>query len=277
MRRSVALPLAVLALSSSVGCNALQNASYGGKATATASAAEVRALAVDNRNGSIEVVRTEGVAGAEVKAEIWAHGATPEEANRRAAESKLVVEHDASGTLRVRIDFPAPVNPSDSASISVRAADAERLELVTSNGSIGCEGFTAPLRARTTNGAIRVERHLGEMDLDTSNGRIEVKRSSGGVQAGTSNGRIEIALAEGATSDVQARTSNGAISLEVPGSWQGTVEANTSNGSVELDAGGRGSTVRASRNAGTMTVGDPAAARATLRTSNGAVRVHAAK
>jgi DUF4097 and DUF4098 domain-containing protein YvlB len=276
MTRTTALLLAVFSVVTIAGCTAFQKKSFGGKAEATASAAELRALSVENRNGSIEVVQAEGVAGAEVTAEIRAFASTPAEAHRRTAEAKLVAEHDASGTLRVRVDFPAPAHPSDSASITVRAARADRLELVSSNGAIACEGFAAPLGARTSNGAIRVDRHSGDMDLVSSNGRIEVKRSTGGVQANTSNGRIEIALDEGATGDVTARTSNGAITLELPASWQGSVEANTSNGSVELDAGDRGSAVKSSRDSARMTLGNAAAAKAILRTSNGAIRVTAA-
>lgn len=276
MKRTTALLLAVLSVAPIAGCKVISNASFGGKAEATASATEIRTLAVDNRNGSIEVVQAEGITGAEVTAEIRARGATQEEADRRSAEAKLVIESDAGGTLRVRVDFPEPRNGSDSASITVRAARADGLELVSSNGAIACEGFAAPLRARTSNGAIRVERHRGEMNLDTSNGRIEVKRSNGAVQAGTSNGRIEIALDEGATGDVTAITSNGAIEFELPASWQGSLEAKTSNGAVEVGTLGGSVSVKTDRNSANVTIGNAEAAKASLRTSNGSIRVKSA-
>ena len=96
------------------------------------------------------------------------------------------------------------------------------------------------------------------------------------VDASTTNGRIEIALDEGATEPIEARTTNGAITLELPASWQGSIDGSTSNGSVEIETGGRGTAVRASRNSASATIGDAAKAKASLRTTNGAVRVDAA-
>jgi len=275
MKTCTTLVALLLASAQLAGCASTWNTHFG-KAHVTASAAEVRSLAVDGRNGAITAIQDASVAGVEVKAAIQAHAATQDEANRRTAEAKLVIEPDAAGTLRVRVDFPEPRHPSDSAAIEIRAARVDGLTLETSNGRLSAEGFTAPLVARTTNGAIRVDRHRGSMTLESSNGSVEARRSIGAVDASTTNGRIEIALDEGATEAIEARTTNGAITLELPASWQGSVDASTSNGRVEIETGGRGAAVRASRNSASATIGDGAKAKATLRTTNGAVRVNAA-
>lgn len=268
--------VSLLITSAPLGGCASTWASHFGKADAMASAAAVQAVAVDGRNGDITAIQDSSVSGLEVKAEIRAFASTQEEADRRTAEAKLVVEPDASGTLRVRVDFPEPRHGSDSAAIEIRAARVDGLTLETSNGGVSAEGFTAPLVARTTNGAIRVDRHRGSMTLDSTNGRVEARRSIGAVDASTTNGRIEIALDEGATESIEARTTNGAITLELPASWQGSVDGSTSNGRVEIETGGRGTAVRASRNSASVTIGDAAKAKANLRTTNGAVRVDAA-
>lgn len=239
-------------------------------------APETRSLTVDLHNGAIEVSRDDAIAGIEVEAKIRAYGETTAKAQERAAATKLSVEPGADGMVTVRIDFPAPRHGSDSASLSIRGGRLETMSLATSNGSITADGCAGAIAARTSNGAIRIEDHSGPTTAETSNGRVELRRVGGPVRVTTSNGALEITLADGATGDVQARTSNGRISLELPVSWQGEIEATTSNGSIELDGSGRGSTVRASRNEASMALGDSAAARATLRTSNGAVRVRAA-
>jgi DUF4097 and DUF4098 domain-containing protein YvlB len=263
------LPIAVLALG---GC-----ASFSADRVETLThAPEVRSLSVDLRNGAIKVSRDEAIAGIEVQAEIRAYGKTVSNAKERADAVKVSVARGDDGKVTVRVEFPAPYHGNDSASVSIRAGRLETMSLVTSNGAISADGCPGPITARTANGAIDIKEHAGPTTAETSNGRVALRRVGGPVQANTSNGSIEIVLAEGATGDVQARTSNGRISLELPSSWQGAIEAVTSNGSIELDGSGRGATVRASRNSAAMTIGDSAAARATLRTSNGAVRVNAA-
>lgn len=276
MKTCTTLVALLLASAPLGGCVSTWNYSHFGKTDATASAAAVQAVAVDGRNGDISAIQDASVAGVEVKAEIRAFASTQEEADRRTAEAKLVVEPDAAGTLRVRVDFPEPRHPSDSAEFEIRAARVDGLTLETSNGAVSAAGFTAPLVARTTNGAIRVDRHRGSMTLDSTNGRVEARRSIGAVDASTTNGRIEIALDEGATEAIEARTTNGAITLELPASWQGEIDGSTSNGRVEIETGGRGAAVRSSRNSASATIGDGAKAKATLRTTNGAVRVDAA-
>lgn len=276
MKTCTTLVALLLASAPLGGCVSTWNNAHFGKTDATASAAAVQAVAVDGRNGDISAIQDASVAGVEVKAEIRAFASTQEEADRRTAEAKLVVEPDAAGTLRVRVDFPEPRHPSDSAEFEIRAARVDGLTLETSNGAVSAEGFTAPLVARTTNGAIRVDRHRGSMTLDSTNGRVEARRSIGAVDASTTNGRIEIALDEGATEAIEARTTNGAITLELPASWQGEIDGTTSNGRVAIETGGRGTAVRSSRNSASATIGDGSKAKATLRTTNGAVRVDAA-
>jgi DUF4097 and DUF4098 domain-containing protein YvlB len=232
--------------------------------TRTASAADAKSVAVENRNGRVTITRDESVKELTVTAEIQCAGRTDEEAKQRADATTLEVTRDDAGLVRVRVKFaPVPdgVNGwgNDAANLDVKAPNLAGIEVVSSNGAIQVEGgFGGATRLRTSNGAIEGIGIGAPAQLETSNGSVDVQ------------------LTAGQTGNVEIRTSNGSVKLSLPASWQGRAEADTSNGRVSMDGGGRAQKVTVERNQGTMDVGEAGKASATVRSSNGSVTVRAA-
>jgi len=232
--------------------------------TRTASAADAKSVAVENRNGRVTLTRDESAKELTVTAEIQCAGRTDEEAKQRADATTLDVTRDGAGLVRVRVKF-APVPDgvtgwgNDAANLDVKAPNLAGIEVVSSNGAIQVEGG-----------------FVGATRLRTSNGAIEGIGIGAPAQLETSNGSVDVQLTAGQTGNVEIRTSNGSVKLSLPASWQGRVEADTSNGRVSMDGGGRAQKVTVERNQGTMDVGEAGKASATVRSSNGSVTVRAA-
>lgn len=280
--------LAVTALAAMLplsGCR-LDAATADGSLTATVS--DPRSLLVTHANGSVEIVKDPSATTMRVSATIRCVGESKEAAEARVKAAKLVADRGADGRVRVQVVFPdrGPsavrmqigwVGSDDSASLEIRAAQLDGIEVTTSNGSIVSGAFAGPAKLRTSNGSIQIDGHAGSVDLDTSNGSITAMRVGTPLTADTSNGRIEISLADGAAGDVKLDTSNGRVELALPAAWQGTVHAETSNGSIETNvAAGTSTKVKHGDGDATVTIGDGTKAKATIDTSNARVNIRAA-
>ena len=276
---------AVLAISLLFGCR-LDAATADGALTATA--ADAKSLLVNNSNGGVEIVKDPSATTMQLSAKIRCVAESKEAAQARVKATKLVTERDADGRVRVQVIFP-PRPPDavrvqvgwtgsqDSASLVIRAAQLDGIEVATSNGSIASGAFAGAAKLRTSNGSIQIDGHAGSVDLGTSNGSITAVLVGTPVVAETSNGRIEVSLADGATGDVKLDTSNGRVELALPAAWQGTVHAETSNGVIETNvAAGTSTKVKHGDGDATVTIGDGTKAKATIDTSNGRVNIRAA-
>jgi len=244
-----------------------------------------KSVVVSTENGSVELIHDPAATTMQITATIRCTGDTEEKAAARVKATKLTATRDADGKVTIAVEFP-PREPAvtvvfmgtisashDSASIVVRAADLDGIEVTTSNGSIAVGAFRGPARLVTTNGSIEVKDHAGSIKARSTNGAIRASGVLAPVVAETSNGRIEVALAPEAQGDIELDTSNGSVSLELGENWQGTVSADTSNGKVDLSGGEVVRTVGAM----TMTIGDAKRAKATIDTSNGRITVRAAR
>lgn len=269
--------LAGVACLSLAACR-LSTASAEGSLSATAS--DAKSLIVKNENGSVEIVKDPAATELQIVAKMRCAAESKEAAEARLKATKLVAERDAQGRVRVQVVFPSRepaamtvvLNAStEGASLLIRAANLDGIEVETSNGSITCGAFAGLAKLGTSNGSIRIDEHTGPVHLDTSNGAIEATGVGTPVIAETSNGRIEISLAETATGDVKIDTSNGRAELRLSKAWQGTVRADTSNGSIETLA--PTATVVNERDEATVTFGDGTKAKATIDTSNGRVTI----
>lgn len=224
------------------------------------SVADAKSVVVASENGSVQLVRDDAATTMQITATVRCSAATDEKAQARVQATKLTAVRDQAGKVTIGVEFPPNEDAGshwyscDSASIVIRAAALDGIEVATSNGSIDVGAFS------------------GAAKLTTSNGSIEVKDHAGPVDARSSNGRIQVSLASDAQGDVSLATSNGSVSLELGEAWQGTVTADTSNGRLDL-AGGE---VVKGNGSKTMTIGDAAKAKATIDTSNGRVTVRAA-
>lgn len=236
-----------------------------------------KSVVVATENGSVELVQDSAATTMRVSVAVRCTAGTVEKAEARVKATRLVAERDADGKVHVAVEFPPRENAaslvhigeSDSASIVIRAASLDGIEVTTTNGSIAVGAFRGTARLSSSNGSITINDHAGPVDARSSNGAIRASGVHAPVNAETTNGRIQIALAPEAQGDIELETSNGSVSLELGESWQGTVTADTSNGKIDL-AGGE-----VAKKAGrkTMTVGDGSRAAATIDTSNGRVTV----
>lgn len=244
-----------------------------------------QSVTVSGENGSVEIIRDPAATTMQISAAIRCSGSTEEKAAERVKATKLVATRDASGRVRVGVEFPpresavtVVVNgdmsaSEDSASIVIRAASLDGVDVTTTNGSIDSGAFSGAAKLSTTNGSIEIKDHAGPVDARSSNGSIVASGVRAPVSASTSNGRITVVLAPDAQGSVDLRSSNGSIVLDLGQAWEGTVTADTSNGKIDLSGG----TVAKKDGARTMAVGDAAKAKATLDTSNGRITVRAPK
>ena len=247
--------------------------------------ADAKSLVVTGENGKVELIQDASATTMQVEAVIRCSSDTQAKADARVAAATLTAVKDEGGTVRVSVEFPPRDSavPSmliggsmgsndDSASIVIRVASLEGIEVSTTNGSIAVGAFRGAAKLSTSNGSIEVKDHAGPIDARSSNGAIRASGVHAPVVADTSNGRIEISLAPDAQGDVTIDTSNGSVLLDLGSAWQGTVTADTSNGKIELSGGD----VVTKFGTKTMTIGDAAKAKAVIDTSNGRVTVRVA-
>jgi hypothetical protein len=105
-------------------------------------------VVVATENGSVELIQDASAATMQVSAAIRCSADTIEKAEARVKATRLVAERDASGKVRVGVEFPpreAAVTvvlvgdyegSTDSARIVIRAASLDGIEVSTTNGSI---------------------------------------------------------------------------------------------------------------------------------------------
>ena len=265
-----ALPIVGLA-----GCAINQVSSKGELSQAVADA---KSVVVAGENGSVELIRDPAATTMQISAAIRCSADTEENAAARVKATKLTAERDASGKVRIAVEFPQReqmymTGSSDSANIVIHAANLDGVEVSTSNGGITVGAFAGPAKLETSNGSIELKDYAGPIDARSSNGAILASGVLAPVVADTSNGRIEIVLAPQAQGNLVLDTSNGSVLLELGEGWQGTVTADTSNGKIDLSGG----EVVRKHGLKTMTIGDASKATAKIDTSNGRVTVRSAK
>jgi len=281
-RRTVSLAVNLLVAAVCMSLVACRLSTANAEGALSASVGGVKSLVVKNVNGSVEIVKDPAATDLQISAKVRCAAESKEAAEARLKDTKLLAERDAEGCVRVEVVFPSRepaamnvvLNASrEGASLVIRAANLDGIEVDTVNGSITSGAFAGRAKLGTSNGAIRIDGHAGPVHLGTSNGSIEAARVGTPLIAETSNGRVEVSLAETATGDVTIDTSNGRVELQLPAAWQGTVHADTSNGSVETSIPSA-KVVSASRGEATVTVGDGTKAKATIDTSNRRVTIH---
>ncbi len=281
LRRGLALLAAAGALPLAAGC-----ASAGGRwdgspawsTTHTETVQDAQSLVVENQNGSIVVKRELVGVAMRIDAKVRCAAGSEADAKARAEGAKLVATRDPDGKVHVRVEFPQRDGgsfPQDAASIEVRVPMLNGIEATTTNGRIEVGGFRGPLTLRTSNGSVDVDGNEGPVNIQTSNGKVSAVGVGAPAVVRTSNGGVTVTLAPSATGNVDVTTSNGPVSVNLPGTWEGTVSADTSNGGVKLEGTGRARNLSVQWDKGSMELGDAAKATATVKTSNGRVRVSA--
>ena len=116
----------------------------------------------------------------------------------------------------------------------IAAPKGARLQLVSSNGRVVCEGIRGTIKTITSNAKVEVVEATGPIDITTSNGAVEIEATDALVEAKSSNGPIRFtgSLAEG---NQKFHTSNASINLALPADSQFKVDAATSNARIKCD------------------------------------------
>ncbi|MCE2883966.1 MAG: DUF4097 family beta strand repeat-containing protein [Planctomycetaceae bacterium] len=243
--------------------------------------ADGKSVTIATKNGGVELIHDPAATAIEITARIRCAGETEEKAAERVKATRLVAVREESGLVRIGVEFPSDGRSGvdggtfskDGATIVVRAANLDGIDVMTTNGGIDVGAFAGPARLETSNGSIKIKAHAGPIEARSSNGAIRASGVRAPILADTSNGGIEISLADDAEGEIELDTSNGNVTIELGKAWQGTVTADTSNGRIEL-SGGEVVTKQGTR---IMTVGDGSKAKATIDTSNGRVTVRGAR
>lgn len=197
----------------------------------------------DARSGSIEVIAGSGP-GVTVRRTVHYRGDTvPEPAQRVSGGVLSLTNGTCSGRCSIdyRLEVPASATVRlDSGSGRVTVAGVAAADVVTSSGAVRAERLAGPLKVRTSSGSVFADQLAGP-DAD----------------ARSESGDVRLAFAK-APASVAVRTSSGDAEVKVPPAPYAL--------DVSTDSGERDVTLPA----------DPsAAARLTLRTSSGDIRIAA--
>ena len=245
---------------------------------------EAMGIDVKTRNGRISVERAD-VQLVEINATIKARS------EERLQNTRVVAEHDETGTLVVRVEWPDGKRKNrEGCSFEIRTPGAYGVALDSSNGSLRIRGLSGEAVLDSSNGSLTVEDHQGDVQAytsngaitlngidgsvtaDTSNGKVRVLDVAGSVDVDTSNGSVTVELAADSRGPVRADTSNGSVNLVVNEQFVGELVLDTSNGGISFDAPATVSRVSTRRNHAVLQFGE-GGPKSVVSTSNGSIKV----
>ena len=132
-------------------------------------------------------------------------------------------------------------NPEDwIAFLIIQAPNGAVLDLSSTNGPIGVNGFSGSIHARNTNGPVTFHDVGGQVRAEVQNGPITVKSSGGDFRLSAQNGPLTIDLdgIQWSGGELEGHTQNGPLTLKLPESYQSSVRVDASKHSpVECLAG----------------------------------------
>lgn len=183
-------------------------------------------LAVDNRNGSVLVQRTDGdqlrVAGAK-------RGST------REALDSISVDVVEGEQFVVDVSFTGDDPTWDrSVTLTVDVPEGVTVDRVaTENGGVTVADVRGDVDATTRNGDVDVSDVAGFVSLETSNGSVSARNTTGLRGARTSNGDVDVDLLA-MRGDVRCASSNGSVTVRVGSGVATGFRLTTSNGGATV-------------------------------------------
>lgn len=223
-------------------------------------------LDVQSRNGAVTVRRADGDT-VRITARLKARS------KERLDATRLIAEHDAAGTLVIRVAWAdgRPLS-NEGCSFEIETPGAYGVRLDSGNGALSIAGLEGEARLDTSNGAITVTDHVGPVFADTSNGRVTLRNVAGPVEVDTSNGSVTVELAEHTEGPVRIDTSNGGVRLAVSPAFRGELVLDTSNGGISFDTPMNVKRMSARRNHAVLRFGEGGPT-SVVSTSNGRITV----
>lgn len=220
-RRTVSLAVNLLVATVCMSLVACRLSTANAEGALSASVGGAKSLVVKNVNGSVEIVKDPAATDLQISAKVRCAAESKEAAEARLKDTKLVAERDAESCVRVQVVFP-PREPAagtvmlggsgEGASLVIRAANLEGIQVDTVNGSITSGAFAGRAKLGTSNGSIRIDGHGGPVHLDTSNGSVETSIPSAKVVS-ASRGEATVTVGDGTKAKATIDTSNGRVTI----------------------------------------------------------------
>ncbi len=197
--------------------------------------------------------------------------------DERGAHGSSGMNFGKSPAANLTVELPAGVKlaaKTGDGRIDIKDAGADVIAK-SGDGEITIAGAAGTVEARSGDGDITLEAVKGAVNAHTGDGNIRVWAGTASVKLASGDGSIEVHVATaGDGQSVQAHTGDGSITVYLPQSFSGEVEASTGDGSLESDfpmtVNGHMDTHHMH---GTVGSAGPNAARVTLTTGDGNVRL----
>lgn len=234
--------------------------------------ANLSALEVRTRNGSIAFDAASAGDGAYVDVTKKARGFTPEDAENALDAIDVYVEPAGAGTQRVGWRWRGLKAPTWRARVSfdIRGPGDIDLKANTHNGPIKVGGVAGDVNIITHNGRINVESSEGELYAQTHNGGISAVYAGDEVTLVTHNGQIVADLTGCRAVNGSITTHNGSVEVAVGDSMSARLSCHSHNGGIRCSVPLTESEINRRRLTGTIGTGE---GRLRLTTHNGSVRI----
>jgi len=157
-----------------------------------------------------------------------------------AADAKAILDQIKLSIQDGQVILRGPKPEDWIAFLIIQAPNGAVLDLSSTNGPIGVNGFSGSIHARNTNGPVTFHDVGGQVRAEVQNGPITVKSSGGDFRLSAQNGPLTIDLdgIQWSGGELEGHTQNGPLTLKLPESYQSSVRVDASKHSpVECLAG----------------------------------------
>ncbi|TVQ63469.1 MAG: hypothetical protein EA379_03950 [Phycisphaerales bacterium] len=235
-------------------------------------------------NGPVEIVPG---AGDTLRVHATVSAASPS----RLEHTRVRLEPDAEGVLRVGVDWPSGREPAEASAFRIEAPVGARVtDVDAGNAAVRIVDMAGDVRIITTRGDVEVLNHRGHIHAETTyarvtvrdpggnvyakseNGVITVHNAPGRVRAVTANAGVDVRLSSHNPGPVHIESSLGAIHLEIGEGFVGELDLHSVSGSLDIPAALSEHIVSRGRERATLRFGE-GGERSTVRTTGAAIRV----
>ncbi|MDK9700052.1 MAG: DUF4097 domain-containing protein [bacterium] len=208
--------------------------SLAGEATTTTerevSAAGIRRLQIDNRNGDIEILTTTD-GKIELHAITKISGFSDRECEQLANESSIDMKRSG---ITLEIQSSRWRSDSYERSITYTLLVPPELDITaeTESGNIACRDLDGDIDLASTSGDLEILNCTGKLNGSTTDGDITVESSSREAYFESVSGDCDLFVALPSNGRMRVNTTNGAVKIHLAGDVNATISARTANGII---------------------------------------------
>jgi hypothetical protein len=207
-------------------------------------------LTIENRYGDVMVLG--GAPEPSLQTQVFAAGATPQEARRRGNPFRIKTRTGAHGETGIWVEAPAddPDLPYMTIKLTLRVPGATRVAVAASAGRVEVHGLTGPVSVRNQSGEVIVANCTGPVTTGNLSGQTMVSGAERGLVAESGSGSVDLKAISGPlvarlgsggltvrarhTSSIAASTLSGSIGVHVAAPFSGHMEVRSLSGEVEV-------------------------------------------